>query len=604
MRIRACHLCFTVAAMLASACTTCTASAQIRQESFQRFGGPQDDWTYAVLFAPSGSHYALGGTESFGGGGLDVLLLKYDSTGALAWARTFGSGGEDYGEGFAGGASESFAIAGTTTGFGASDEDGLFVRVEADGAVGWARRWDSGNGNEGIDGVAIYSASGMELAFCAGETADSGVGFGTDVLLQRYDFATGNLLWSQAWAGLGAGGTSEGANCVGVDPAHGFLYAAGHYEDGGVTNGDDALLIQLDFAGNVLWVRTWDRGGCDDAYNLALDAAGSVYVTGGTLDSDDCDAGGKKVFVTKWSTAGNLVWDRVYSSGEDEGDGLAVEATTGDVYLSGSTLSPAGDLDGLILKLDASGSLHWSRTWGGASDDGVIVAPRGAELVATGATESCEGWLRSCATGALTDPAAVVGAPAGALAPLTLALTSLPTATSSPTSSSCSASDALFLEFASSDTGTPYCFGDGTSTACPCGNAGCAREGCENSSARGAELAASGSSSIGALDLTLFAIGALPGQPGLFFQGENATNAGAGLAFGDGLRCAGGNVIRLQIAVPDGTGEATSTVAVAVQGNVAPGDVRRYQFWYRDPVGSPCGTAFNLSNGLELVWQP
>jgi hypothetical protein len=34
-----------------------------------------------------------------------------------------------------------------------------------------------------------------------------------------------------------------------------------------------------------------------------------------------------------------------------------------------------------------------------------------------------------------------------------------------------------------------------------------------------------------------------------------------------------------------------------------PGDVKRYQIWYRDPQGSPCGAQFNLSNGMEIVWS-
>jgi hypothetical protein len=35
---------------------------------------------------------------------------------------------------------------------------------------------------------------------------------------------------------------------------------------------------------------------------------------------------------------------------------------------------------------------------------------------------------------------------------------------------------------------------------------------------------------------------------------------------------------------------------------VSTGDTKRYQVWYRDPNGSPCGAQFNLSNGFEIVW--
>jgi hypothetical protein len=56
--------------------------------------------------------------------------------------------------------------------------------------------------------------------------------------------------------------------------------------------------------------------------------------------------------------------------------------------------------------------------------------------------------------------------------------------------------------------------------------------------------------------------------------------------------------------VADGAGDVSSTVSISVGGNVSPGDLRRYQWWYRDPLLSPCGAAFNLTNGLELSWLP
>ncbi|MCB9913989.1 MAG: hypothetical protein H6828_02430 [Planctomycetes bacterium] len=132
--------------------------------------------------------------------------------------------------------------------------------------------------------------------------------------------------------------------------------------------------------------------------------------------------------------------------------------------------------------------------------------------------------------------------------------------------------------------GTPFCFCDGSGTTSPCGNPGAAGNGCANgSNANGANLAVSGSSSIAQGNLVLNVTGATPGQPGLFFQGVNAVNAGLGNTFGDGLRCAGGSVVRLQIASANGSGAVNSTVNVSAIGGVAAGDTRYYQFWPPPP---------------------
>ena len=166
--------------------------------------------------------------------------------------------------------------------------------------------------------------------------------------------------------------------------------------------------------------------------------------------------------------------------------------------------------------------------------------------------------------------------------------------------------DALLLSTVTSGgaLGTPFC--EGVGGACPCGNdndgslgfAGCAN----GSSAGGCALSASGSTSLGAADLVLEAEGMVPSQPGLFFQGDNAINGGLGNTFGDGLRCAGGGVIRLQVLFAASDGTASTSIDISGKGGCAAGDVKRYQLWSRDPVASICGAAFNLSNGLEVTW--
>ena len=151
--------------------------------------------------------------------------------------------------------------------------------------------------------------------------------------------------------------------------------------------------------------------------------------------------------------------------------------------------------------------------------------------------------------------------------------------------------------------GLAYCSGDGSATACPCGNTGGPGEGCANDTGSGALLTGAGSASIGADDLVLSATNLTSG-PGLFFQGDNAVNGGNGNAFGDGLRCAGGNVRRLEVSFANsGNGfTTTTTTSIVSDGGVSAGDTKRYQYWYRDSGSSPCSSLFNLSNGFEVTW--
>jgi len=148
---------------------------------------------------------------------------------------------------------------------------------------------------------------------------------------------------------------------------------------------------------------------------------------------------------------------------------------------------------------------------------------------------------------------------------------------------------------------TPFCFGDGSGAICPCGNLGAAGEGCANSAGAGALLVGSGAADLANDTFVLEASQCPPNRPGLFFQGTQQVSGGAGSLLGDGLRCAGGPVVRLEVVMTNGGGGATSSVVVSAQSTIAPGETRTYQFWYRDPAG-PCSGQFNLTNGLEQTW--
>ncbi|MFN9787593.1 MAG: hypothetical protein ACK57N_13570 [Planctomycetia bacterium] len=159
--------------------------------------------------------------------------------------------------------------------------------------------------------------------------------------------------------------------------------------------------------------------------------------------------------------------------------------------------------------------------------------------------------------------------------------------------------------------GTAFCFGDGSGTACPCGNAGAAGNGCANSlNANGAKLEAQGSASVSNDTITLRGSGMSTTGTCLYFQGTTRLNSGLGAVFGDGLRCAGGTIIRLGTKVNSAGGSQygfanPTDIRVSVRGVIpAAGATRTYQVWYRNAGVFCTPSTFNLSNGLELVWAP
>ncbi len=126
-----------------------------------------------------------------------------------------------------------------------------------------------------------------------------------------------------------------------------------------------------------------------------------------------------------------------------------------------------------------------------------------------------------------------------------------------------------------------------------------------NSVGAGAFLGALGQPSIGDNLFTLRAIGAPPGQNGLFFYGAPQ----AGTPFGDGQRCVGSPIVRLTPPVlVDGVGYAQRALDLSAPpfdsgpGAAVVGTTRGFQFWYRDPAAG--GAGFNLSDALQVTWCP
>jgi len=164
----------------------------------------------------------------------------------------------------------------------------------------------------------------------------------------------------------------------------------------------------------------------------------------------------------------------------------------------------------------------------------------------------------------------------------------------------------LSLALRAENTGSAYCFGDGTGTACPCGANGNPGEGCANTGGvGGATLTATGSAYINDETLQFHVVGVPGTKPGLILRAANQLNGGLGAPIGDGLLCVFGSMARSDVQETLGGATTFSDFKGSPFGDwsFGAGVPTNYQFWYRDSSNTCSGWGFNLSNAWTVTWE-
>ena len=138
----------------------------------KNYGGPSDDFGWSIQPVREGGYLVAGFSYSFGNGRCDGYLVRINSTGDTLWTRTFG--GESFDSfNFARQTSEGgFIAVGSTQSFGMG-EQGFIVKMDLNGNQQWNRAIGD-TANEGFSGVACspnneYVVVGFSKSFGAGE---------------------------------------------------------------------------------------------------------------------------------------------------------------------------------------------------------------------------------------------------------------------------------------------------------------------------------------------------------------------------------------------------------------------------------------------------
>jgi hypothetical protein len=152
-----------------------------------------------------------------------------------------------------------------------------------------------------------------------------------------------------------------------------------------------------------------------------------------------------------------------------------------------------------------------------------------------------------------------------------------------------------------------YCDVNDPNVTQPCqGAPGAAGHGCASSiNSDGARLVGTGLPATDSVVLTQSGLVLAPLT--IFLQGD--ANLAAGVQFGDGVRCAGGNLLRLYtknavngvVSAPEAGDPSIKTQSATLGDTIPAGATRYYQVYFRDP-GSVSGLNFNVGNAARITW--
>ncbi len=450
---------FTLSATLLVCFFCCTIIAQPSLQWKRSFGGTGTDVANSIRQTSDGGYIIAGSTTSANGdvtsnhGDADYWIVRLGRTGNIVWQKTFGGSGTDIAKCIQQTSDGGFIVAGISSS-GDGDLTGKhgidfwvdwpvpgpdtnfyyppyfyepwIVKLDASGNITWSQCYHKYYTDYGIRSYLNYYVNTII------QTSDGGYLYGgtespfhEDISMNYFAIvtkitSTGNVEWVQRLStipdheGLYREDGMSVADLVQTPAGYAALINGPYWtwvEGVGYVGGEDIYVYTFDNAGVQLSNQKYGGAGNDFGTSIKQTTDGGFIIAGysASADGDLATAGnhgGNDFWLFKTNSSGAVAWSKCYGGSGDDIAKAVQQAADGSYYVAGYSLSTDGDVkdhiasatptsDFWIVKTNATGSLLWSKSYGGSSNDAAFALEKTYEggFIVAGSSASSYGGV-------------------------------------------------------------------------------------------------------------------------------------------------------------------------------------------------------------------